>query len=137
MTSKIKKEKLLYLLVFQNLKSSGYYTIISFPIQATGYNNPAIVEELLKARANPNIRNIRNETALLRGYYFESKYRHRLTYLIFQSIYFIYISAANFNFIEIAKLLIENEATDLNIKDSNDQTPLMKGILYMPLSLMK
>ena len=53
---------------------------MSFPLQATGFNNTAIVEELLKAGANPNIRNNRNETALLRGYYFESKYRHRLTY---------------------------------------------------------
>ena len=86
------------------------------------------MKELLKAGANPNIRNIRNETALLRGNYNQSEYCQGLTNLIFQSLNFIYISAGNSSFIEIAKLLIENESTDLNIRDSNGRTPLMKGV---------
>ena len=55
---------------------------MSFPLQGTRFNKPDVVEELLKADANPNIRNNRNETALLIGNYIESDYRQGLTYLI-------------------------------------------------------
>ena len=56
----------------------------------------------------------------------ESEYRQGN--YIFQSLKFVHILAVNKNFTDIAKLLIEINATDLNIRDSDDQTPLMKGI---------
>ena len=44
---------------------------MSFQLQATRFNKPDVVKELLKADANPNIRNNRNETALIIGNYNE------------------------------------------------------------------
>ena len=48
---------------------------MSFPLQGSRVNEPAVVKELLKAGANSNIRNNRNETALLYGNYNEFEYR--------------------------------------------------------------
>ena len=101
---------------------------MSFQLQATRFNKPDVVKELLKAGANPNIRNNTYQTALLYGNYNESETRQRLTDLYYLSLYFIYFSAANNNFTDIAKLLIENEATDLNIRDNHGRIALMRGI---------
>ena len=48
---------------------------MSFPLLGSRFNNSDVVKELLKAGANPNIRDNSNETALIYGNYNESKYR--------------------------------------------------------------
>ena len=64
-------------IIIKTLKLLLYNLLL---LQATRYNKPAIVEELLKAGANPNIMNNRNETALLIGNYIESDYRQSIIF---------------------------------------------------------
>ena len=99
---------------------------------ATENNKPLVVQKLLNAGANPNIRNNNHETVLLRGNYNHQKVLNVLLKEgsineIFNLLSIVYFLATSKNFSDIAKNLIENRATNLNLKDNDGMTPLMNG----------
>lgn len=97
--------------------------------------NTAIVDHLLKAKANVNDRDERSETALMiaanRGYYdivllllqagADTDVRDRATSstaLMFAVLH---------NYVDIVRVLVEEFGADLNIRDNNNRTALMKA----------